>query len=209
MRARLVLLLCVGMGTPFAHAHPHAWIELRSTILLIATGRVSGIEQEWLFDEFYSLFATEEISKASGSQAEALRALARENLNNLHEYDDYTEPHASGARVKFDKVSEFETQMRGPRLWMRFVVPVVTRVDPVTSAFSVSIFDPTYYIEIRHADGDAIAVRNVKAGDCSSRLQPPRPTAEAMLMAQAMDRNATPDATVGKIFAEQVHITCQ
>ena len=159
------MLLYLGMGMSSAHADRHAWIEHRSTILLDAAGRVSGIEQEWLFDEFYSLFATEEISKASGSQAEAPRALARENLNNLHEYDYYTEAHASGARVTFDKISEFETQMRGPRLWMRFVVPVVTRVDPVTSAFSFSIFDPTYYIEIRHADGDAIAVRNVKAGD--------------------------------------------
>ena len=203
------MLLYLGMGMPIAHAHPHAWIELRSTILLDAAGRVSGIEQEWLFDEFYSLFATEEVSKASGSPAEALRALARENLNNLHEYDYYTEAQASGARVKFDKVSEFETEMRGARLWMRFVVPVVTRVNPAASAFSFSIFDPTYYIEIRHAGGDAIAVRNTKAGDCLSRLQPPRPTAEAMLMAQAMDRNATPDATLGKIFAERVHITCQ
>ena len=31
---------------------------------------------------------------------------------------------------------------------------------------------------------------------------------EAVLLAQAMDRDAAPDATLGSVFAERVEVTC-
>ena len=35
-------------------AHPHAWIDLRSRVVLDDGGRVRALELDWLFDDFYT-----------------------------------------------------------------------------------------------------------------------------------------------------------
>lgn len=55
----------------------------------------------------------------------------------------------------------------------------------------------------------AAASRRSAVGDCFGRIVPPNPTTEAVLLAQAMDRDATPDATLGSVFAERVEVTCR
>ena len=208
-KALLTLMVCFAAGSSPARAHPHAWIDLRSTVVLDAAGRVTAIEQQWLFDQFYTVFITEELSGAAGTRAEALTALTRSNLQNLRDHDYFTEVRAAGAKVALGTVSEFEGELREGRLWMRFVVPLATPVDPTERALAFAVFDPTYYIEMLHLRGDVIAFRGGEAGGCSGRIVPPNPTTEAVLLAQAMDRNATPDATLGSIFAEWVTVRCR
>jgi len=204
----LLFMLAGASGVP-AVAHPHAWIDLRSTVVLDAQGRVVAIEQQWLFDVFYTAFATKGVSGAAGTRAEALKALARSNLQNLRSYDYFTEVRSGGAKVALGTVSEFESGLRKGRLWLRFVVPLATPVDPNERAFAFAVFDPTYYVEILHLRGDVVAFRGARTGGCSGRIVPPNPTTEAVLLAQAMDRDATPDTTLGSVFAERVEVTCR
>jgi len=204
----LLFMLAGASGVP-AVAHPHAWIDLRSTVVLDAQGRVVAIEQQWLFDVFYTAFATKGVSGAAGTRAEALTALARSNLQNLRSYDYFTEVRSGGAKVALGTVSEFESGLRKGRLWLRFVVPLATPVDPNERAFAFAVFDPTYYVEILHLRGDVVAFRGARTGGCSGRIVPPNPTTEAVLLAQAMDRDATPDTTLGSVFAERVEVTCR
>ncbi len=208
-QALLALMFCFAAGSLPARAHPHAWIDLRSTVVLDAAGRVTAIEQQWLFDQFYTVFATEGLSGATGIRAEALTALARSNLQNLRSYDYFTEVRAGGAKVALGTVSEFESELREGRLWMRFVVPLATPVDPTRRALAFAVFDPTYYIEILHLQGDMVAFRGPGTGGCSGNIVPPNPTIEAVSLARAMDRDATPDATLGSVFAERVEVTCR
>ena len=204
----LLFILAGANGTPAA-GHPHAWIELRSTVVLDAAGHVTAIEQQWLFDQFYTVFATEELSGAAGTRAEALKALASSNLQNLRPYDYFTEVRSGGAKIAFGTVSEFESELREGRLWMRFVVPLATPVDPTERALAFAVFDPTYYIEILHMQGDVVAFHGAGASGCVGRIVPANPTTEAVLLAQVMDRDAPPDATLGSVFAERVEVTCR
>ncbi len=208
-KALLALTLCFAAGSSPARAHPHAWIDLRSTVVLDAAGRVTAIEQHWLFDPFYTVFATEGLSGAADSRAETLTALARSNLQNLRSYDYFTEVRAGGAKIALGTVSEVESELREGQLWMRFVVPLAEPVDPTERALTFAVFDPTYYIEILHLQDDVVAFRGDEATGCSGRIVPPNPTIDAVLLAQAMDRDATPDATLGRVFAEQVEVTCR
>jgi len=207
--ALLALMFCFAVGSSPARAHPHAWIDLRSTVVLDAAGRVTAIEQQWLFDQFYTVFATELPSGAAGTRAEALTALTRSNLENLRSYDYFTEVRAGGAKVALGTVSEFESELREGRLWMRFVVPLATPVDPTKRALSFAVFDPTYYIEVLHLQGDLVAFRGGRAEGCFGRIVPPNPTIEAVLLAQSVDLDVTPDATLGSVFAERVEVTCR
>ena len=110
--ALFALLLCLAAGSSPTRAHPHAWIDLRSTVVLDTAGRVTAIEQQWLLDHFYTIFVTEELSSAVGTQGEALTALARRIFENLRSYDYFTEVRAGGTKVALGRVSEFESELR-------------------------------------------------------------------------------------------------
>ena len=92
---------------------------------------------------------------------------------------------------------------------MHFVVPLATPLILPVSASNSPYKDPSYYIEILHLQDDAIAFRGGRSGDCHGHVVPPNPSTEAVYLAAAMDRGATPDITLGKLFAERVEITCR
>lgn len=172
-------------------------------------GRVVGIEQEWLFDDFYTLFIIEGANRDGVDQKKALAELARTNLENLRAYDYFTEARFDGRNLNFNNVEEFESELRGGRLWMRFVVPLSRAVDASAASFSFAVYDPTYYVEILHLKDDIVAFRGSSANRCAGQIVSPKPTTEAILLAQAVDQDVTPDNTLGRIFAEQVYVSCR
>ena len=202
-----------------ALAHPHAWIDLRSTVVLDTDGHVTAIEQQWLFDQFYTVFSIEELGPAANIRAQALKTLAGRNLKQLRAYDYFTEVRVDGKKVALGTVSDFESELRGGRLWMRFVVPLTVPIDPKLQVLKFSVFDPTYYTEILHLKDDVVnflGIKNdmgnfpsAKNNDCFGRIVQPNLTANTVMLAQALDRDATPDNTLGSIFAEQVKVTCR
>jgi ABC-type uncharacterized transport system substrate-binding protein len=198
-------LIALGSGWTPAAAHPHVWIDLRSTVVLDAKGHVTAIEQEWLFDPFFTVFAMEGLS---GTE-EALNLLASENLEKLRSHDYFTAVRVNGAKAELGTVSEFASELHEGRLWMRFVVPLATAVDPTEQAFTFAVFDPTYYIEILHLQDDVVAFRGADAAGCSSLIVPPTPTLESVMLSRAMDLDAEPNTALGGIFAERVEVTCQ
>ena len=60
--AVIAMSICIAIGSSTAQAHPHAWIDLRSTVVLDDAGRITAIEQQWLFDPLYTVFATDELT---------------------------------------------------------------------------------------------------------------------------------------------------
>ena len=204
----LLLALDLVVGPPAA-AHPHAWIDLRSTVILDDQGRMTGIEQEWLFDEFYTVFALEDLGTDTEAINKRLKELASVNLTNLQPYDYFTEVRANHGKVPLGTVGTFETTLRAGRLWLRFTVPLETPVDPRTSEVDFAVFDPTYYIEILHLEEEGLAFRGGAAGACTARIVPPNPSAETVMLAAAIDRKAKADNTLGALFAERVSITCR
>ncbi|MGF1627993.1 MAG: DUF1007 family protein [Kiloniellaceae bacterium] len=204
----LLFMLAGASGVP-AVAHPHAWIDLRSTVVLDAEGRVVAIEQQWLFDEFYTVFALDGLKTPADGRDPRLVELARVNLENLRPYGYFTEVRADGAKVTLGTVKEFETALRSGRLWLRFIVPLDKSIDPRREKASFSVFDPTYYIEILHMKDDVIAFHGAGANACSGRITPPNPTTETVMLAAALDRGAKADDTLGALFAETVVVQCR
>jgi ABC-type uncharacterized transport system substrate-binding protein len=202
------LAVYITTSSSLARAHPHSWIDLRSTVVLDDAGRVTAIEQQWFFDPLYTVFATDGLNTTTDSPTAALMALAKTNLENLRAHDYFTEVRVAGLKAALGTVSEFESELRKGRLWMRFVVPLREPADPTRGKIAFAVFDPTYYAEILHLRDDVIAFRGGPAGSCHGEIVPPNPSTEAILLARAMDRAATPDTSLGKVFAERVKITC-
>lgn len=199
-----VALYAIACGS--AAAHPHAWIDLRTTIIL-EDGRMKAIEEEWLFDEFHTVYALSAIK--GRTDRTSLLDLARRNLTNLKPYGYFTEITVNGRKVETGMVDTFSSAMRGKRLWLRFVLPVAAAPDLKASAVTVAICDPTYYIEMLHQEAEPIYFRGEGSERCFGDIRPPKPSMREIARAAALDRGAAPDNGLGRLFAQKVMLTCR
>ncbi len=209
MRSIAVILVCAGclVAAP-AGSHPHAWIDLESGALLDDQGRLTGIEIDWRFDAFYTAFVLDGTRPDQARQAD-LDKLAAENIGNLKDYSYFTEIEVDGQRQAVAPVDGFKTAMRGDQLWLHFVVPVAT---PVAAAaghrLRYAVYDPTYFIEIRHVSKQAARVTGPGSTGCQTRLVEPRPPMEAIALAAGLDMSESGGDSLGRLFAEWVTVTC-
>jgi ABC-type uncharacterized transport system substrate-binding protein len=205
----LPLLALVTLSAAPAGAHPHAWIDLRSKVTLNADGEVSGLELYWLFDEWYTIYIADELTKSGLTSTEYLTSLAQENLANLAEYDYFTKVTVNGDPVETGEVTAFETGLSDERLWLKFDVPLAQPVDPHAGYVSYMIYDPTYYIEVLHQEEEPVTFEGPGAERCRGTITAPNPTFDAMALASALDVTQSAGDGLGEVFAETVDVTCR
>ena len=205
----LGLLAVVAAGAGDASAHPHGWIDLRSRVVLDEQGRVAALELDWLFDEFYTAFIAEEYIDDGRPPSEFLAELASTNLANLAEYDYFTHVKLDGQLRAVDAVSHFETGLRDRRLWLRFTVPLQDPVDPRSGRLTFAVYDPTYYIEVLHEEGQPIVLSGPGADMCGVEILPPNPSLSDIALASALDRMQSGGDGLGEVFSETVEVSCR
>lgn len=210
LTASLLLALSLALAglTPSAKAHPHAWIDLKSTLIFDEDGQIVAVEMYWLFDDFYTAFVLEDIEYATDGKAAALIELAGANLENLAEYGYFADFQADGERVTYGPVETYDSGMEGERLWMSFVVPLSRPVDPREERVTFAVYDPTYYIEILYvAEGEKLRLSPEDTG-CTARIQPPNPDPEVVAFAASLGPEESGGDSLGLLFAETVTVEC-
>ncbi len=202
--------VAVGALTPAA-AHPHAWIDIRVAVVFDAAGQVTALRQAWRFDDLYSSFATEGFDQDGDGVPDPanLDALVDTLLYNLEGYDYYTVVEADGDAVSVETAREVSSGMVGPRLEMRFTLPLAAPVPVDQAPLHYAVYDPTFYVEVLHDDGHApVTLASAPAG-CRTHIQDPAPSLETVSLAQALDIDETLDTEIGQYFAEWVTVRCR
>jgi len=202
--AAIAFLTLSGTAT----AHPHAWIDLRSTVVLNGQGEVAAIQVEWTFDEFYSTFVLEDIVRAGEDTESALEKVNQENLQGLKAFNYFTDIRADGETVGLSDATDSTLKVYRDRLRMVFTIPLETPVNPRSALFEYAVYDPSYYIEILHFDKNAITVADPGNGTCSAALEEPSPDAEAISLAASLDQTELGPDNLGQLFAEVVTVKC-
>lgn len=208
--AALGLALGIAATAPPAGAHPHGWIDLEVDIRFDAEGRITGLHQTWLFDEGYTAFSTQgsDLDGDGRPDQDQLDALLQENLGNLRAYGYFTSVRQAGQPLAFGEPAELATRMEGDRLQIGFLLPLADAAVPRGEPVSYAIYDPSYFIEMVHAE-IAEPIRMADAPeDCRYQMLPPNPTAEQVALAAALDIDETAEEGLGALFAEKVVIRC-
>ena len=200
-------LLIALMGA--ANAHPHMWVDLKSQIVLGDDGSVAAIRQEWLFDDFFSVALIEEASQHPQGLDAGIFAKIAEILENLQPYDYFTVARYGDETLPLSRMGDITADVSENRVWMGFTVAVGNSVNLATKQFSYAIFDPTYYIEMFHAEGETISFEGDAPAGCGTEIVQPNPSAGAIALSQSASLDANPDYTIGRLFAETVHVNCQ
>lgn len=210
--AAALLAMLAGLLPGAAFAHPHAWIDLTVHVLFDDKGRVAALQEEWLFDEYYTAYALEALGKSVDDKLSAadFQQMVNQTMDSLQEWKYFTRLYAGDAEIAGAKVESAAGHMEKGRWVLRFTLPLAKPLAPGEKGFTYSIFDPSYYIEMLHKDAKgAIVLDNAPQG-CNARKTKPEPDFEALSLAAAADM-ARPDdqATLGALFAEKVTVTCK
>ncbi len=142
-----------------AVAHPHVWIDMRSAAILDAEGRVAAVRIEWTFDRFYSSFAEQDMdTDRSGTVSEAEAGLWAETaFENIAVAGYFTEILVDGQSYAPTRAEQPVGRWLDGRLFMSFVVRLDEPVDPRAVPVGFMSYDPMFYIDVRHPDGDGAA----------------------------------------------------
>jgi len=217
----LGLAVLLTLATP-AHAHPHAWIDVRSTVVIAPTGMVSAIEQQWLFDEMYSAAVLEQMALEHPDPPRAVANFAPRVMENLQPYGYFMRVFADKRPVGLQTVTQFKSEtinsdLNGEQLLLSFTAQLAEPIDPLEKNLTFSVFDPSYFIHMSHVVDESSPVQNaafngvaVKGNPrCRAEIHSAQPTPDMFARALALDIAAAPQDDLGELFAETVQVQCQ
>ena len=194
-----------------AKAHPHEWIDLRVEFKFDREKRLIALEQSWLFDPFFSAYVVEELNAARPRRnivREQANALGNEMVSNLNKHNLLNEWTYQGEVIPNLMGTFVSTQIKNRnQMELTFQIELDAPLDLTAGTFEYRVFDPTYYIEILHAEGFRPRLRGGPRG-CSTTIIEPEPSEDLLIYAAELDRDENPEDGLGQHFAERVVIAC-
>ncbi len=208
--AALCLALLVAVPPAPATAHPHAFIDFRTEPVLDDQGRIAGLKQHWRFDIFYSTFILETLGADPNDQV-VLTQLARNTmLYNLEPYGYYTVATDGLLPLVYNGVTDVAAGTEDLRLWMEFTIRFADPLPAQGSQLRYRIYDPEYYIEMRHAEveGGSPIVLSPPLSHCRTKIEDAEPGIEETLFAASLGVDVSAGFDLGVVFAQRATIDC-
>ena len=197
-------------------AHPHVWIDMKTKLLFNENGYIQALEIFWLFDPIYSAFLTltvDHIKKKGAKNAHS--KFAEGMLNRLKKHNYFTEVTVDGKRIKPSHnrpgtSGTLKTGKNKDRFWSKMTLDFSQPIDPKNQKFVYSVYDPTYYIEILHAEKQpAFELVGIKGDSCVGNLVRANPDEEIRTFAASLDKTQSGGNKLGKLFAEKIVLQCK
>jgi len=204
----LTLIILCFLTSP-ASAHPHAWIDTKIKVLFSSTGKITGLQENWLLDEGYTAFVLQRLTKKnlSALTAQDFKKIAEKITKNLKPYDYFTKAMDGKTAAKIASLEAINANMLGRRFNLNFTLKFQAPLK--SKDISYKIYDPTYYVEMLHAeDKDAIQLTKAPAG-CAYKIIKPNPPIEAVIKAANLGMASPSNNQLGKVFAEKVDVSCR
>ncbi len=201
-------LLLLSLGSPAA-AHPHVWIDSKTTLLFDAEQRVAALEIVWRFDEFYSIYAIEGLDKNDDGVLEPaeLQPLAKLNVTSLKDYRYFTYVRANGRDTAYGEVVDYGSRFEDGILSLRFVLPLKEPVDPRLAQLSFTSFDPSFYISIEPQPEAPVVLSGAVPEGCRVLLDRGDET-ESLNLAESLFVDATAADSIAAEFASRAALDC-
>jgi ABC-type uncharacterized transport system substrate-binding protein len=158
-----------------ANAHPHVWVTVKATVLY-DKGAITGLREDWTFDEFYTAQAIEGLDKNKDGKysREELAELAQVNIDGLKEFDYFTYAKLGSAERKFKPPVDYwlEHTDKGI-LTLHFTLPLQQPVGANAGEFDFSVTDPSFFIAFDFAEKSPIKLGSGAPAGCSAVIRDP------------------------------------
>jgi ABC-type uncharacterized transport system substrate-binding protein len=179
----LMAPLLLALVTAPAAAHPHVFVSVKNSVVFDQSS-VTGIQQQWTFDENYTVGAIEGLDKNKDGaySREELAELAQVNIDGLKEFDYFTYANQNGNPLKFLPPKDYWLEYANNTLTLHLTTPLETPLTVKGSSFSYSVSDPSFFIAFNFAQADPVKTTGSVAGGCTAGLKvaPPDPATASL-----------------------------
>ncbi len=190
-----------------AQAHPHVWVVMRSALVYAPDGTLTGLKQEWTFDEAFSAFALQGLAKqADGSYGDdVLKPLAEVNISSLKEFDYFVTAKNAVSRLRLKDPVDYYLTHEGNALILHFTLPL-EKPAPARNQVSIDIYDPTLFVAFEFAPKDAVKLEGAPEG-CTEKVTSPQPM-DMSNLSEDFFENLSQTSTYGAQFADKIVVKC-
>lgn len=202
----ITAFLTAAFSPTIGAAHPHIFVDTALHVVTDDTGRISGVEVHWSYDELYSLLVLEDMEldgDYDGKLTEAeLQALDGFDLQWVEGFAGDLYATVGGEGVTLGAPEGRGTSFENGKITTRHFRPV----SGGGAELILRAYDPTFYTAYDLTGG-------VHAPEgCDVRIEKPDlDAAYAAVEAALEDMPPDPDdyPEVGDLFADTVRVTCE
>ncbi len=165
-----LFLLIVLFLSLRVHAHPHNWIDVQTEFVLNSEGQLIALKQQWTFDVYYSTIKLADVMNEYKHRQNGLDDLVKEMAKNLAGYQYFSELNIDNQPIALPSpedslmTSIFNKGQEQLILTMNFTLEHPYSLKQ--SMLSWRVFDPTYYIDMKHHKLSQVLIHQQKGTDC-------------------------------------------
>lgn len=195
------------------HAHPHSWVSLTSDFVINTDGNLAELRQRWVFDPFYSALTTADLRTDYGDNLriglDIHGELIIDNLEaqNYFSHMLYQEQDNGLTRPVDHKLSVISIE-DDEILVLEMTFDLASESISAQKSFQFSVYDPTYYVDMRHESESFIRLHNQSSLECGFEILDANPSEEQIEYASSLDKTETDTVGLGEVFAQYVEVTC-
>lgn len=163
-----------GSASP-ALAHPHVWVTASATVLY-AHNAITGLQQAWTFDEFYTQQAIEGLDKNGDGKydRQELQELAQVNIDGLKEFAYFTNAKLGADDLRFKPPVDYWLEYTDQKiLTLHFTLPLDKPVPADATGFAFSVSDPSYFIAFDLAKENPVKLGPGAPPGCAATISDP------------------------------------
>lgn len=195
--------------SPTVLAHPHAFIEMKTTPL-VENNALKGFAVQWLLDEASSSEMLYDL-RLAGNDPQAQKKLADDVIKNIiHEHYFSYLYDKNGNKIKYTaKPANYGLKAQGHQLLYYFDFFLSQPQSLVNNNFTLMIYDPTYYVSMFYQDKSAVDFSHIPS-NCRGELQSQKVDEKTQQYAASLDKSQKEvDFSLGEIFAQKVVLQCK
>ncbi|PSU58039.1 DUF1007 domain-containing protein [Photobacterium aphoticum] len=198
------LAFCVA---PAAWAHPHSWIDMKTTIEG-EQGMITGFKMVWSFDAMTSAYMLDGEDMSPDNAQATLQKVAASVLENMKYEHYFTYFYDGDTPIKYKVVESGTLSRDRAKLVLQFELPL-SKPKPVTrDSLRLLIFEPSYYVDMAWKSSSDVVLSPDLARQCKVDVIAPNPTPEQMSYAMSLPADADPDNALGQLFTQTVKLHC-
>jgi len=154
-----------------AHAHPHVWVNVETTVLY-DQGKVAGFTHRWTFDDMYTAMAVQGLDKNQDGTftREELAELAQVNIDGLKEFEFFTFARIKETPVKLAPPKDYWLEHKNGVLSLNFTLPIAEPVPAETEGFEFAVYDQTFFIAFDLAKENPVRLSDGAPAGCSAAV---------------------------------------
>jgi ABC-type uncharacterized transport system substrate-binding protein len=166
MTAFLVLLASIATVSD-GWGHPHVWIDTVATFVF-DRGKIVAVRVEWTFDEFFTdfLLGKYDTNKDRKFDENEVKRIQEEAFSSLKELNYFTHIYIANKKLGLREVSEFSADYHKGKAVYRFTVPLPSPADPMTVPVDLSVYDESFYVDVRFDQAEPIRFHGAAGSPC-------------------------------------------